>query len=241
MQIPLLHQQILLQTERLRDLHRSIMIHPSPFPSSEMDSLLLEIRKLYSLALQLGNENSVQLLEEIHLASVEIREPVQNIATPEISFMPVTEKKSEIVTPAPVIEPVLSTPAEINTNKKIPDTVPHMVYHEAQTLAGRFADHQTVGERIGVNGNKKTVFENLRVPVKDLKAAIGLNEKFQFINQLFNGDSNKYNTIVDAINASQSADTALNYIRDISEKNNWELHAASAKNFIDLIERRFSA
>src|SRR3569832_2302432 len=68
MQIPFLHQQIILETERLRDMHRSMMMHNAAIPSSEMEAFLKLLRKLYEVSLQLGSENSIQLLNEVHLA-----------------------------------------------------------------------------------------------------------------------------------------------------------------------------
>ena len=42
MQSPILHQQLILSTERLRDLHRSMQAHSSAIPAAEMDVFLAE-------------------------------------------------------------------------------------------------------------------------------------------------------------------------------------------------------
>ncbi len=248
MQIPLLHQQILLETERLRDLHRSVMSHSSPVPAAEMENLLQIIRQLYGLVLQLNNENALQLLNEVQLAVVQQMptiskaslqsaiepSPIQTKKQEEIPSMAAEEKMDDV-------KPYFQSPPEDKSPEKkhiVSDI--HEMFHDAPTVANRFSDHQTIAEKIAGNEIKKRVSDNLKSSVKDIKSAIGINEKFQFINQLFNGDAKKYHTIIDEINASPTAEIAMNNIREISDSNNWESHPVSAKVFLEIIERRFS-
>lgn len=248
MQIPLLHQQILLETERLRDLHRSIMSHSSPVPAAEMENLLQEIRQLYSLVLQLNNENALQLLNEVQMAVVQQMPtktkpfiqtsieppPIQTIKQKELPSMATEEKVEDV-------NPFFQSASDDKTfDKKHIVSDIHEMFHDAPTVANRFSDHQTIAEKIAGNDLKKRVSDNLKSSIKDIKSAIGINEKFQFINQLFNGDAKKYNAIIEEINASHTAEIAMNHIREISDSNNWESHPVSAKVFLEIIERRFS-
>ena len=248
MQIPLLHQQILLETERLRDLHRSIMSHFSPVPAAEMENLLQEIRKLYSLVLQLNNENALQLLNEVQLAAVQQMPtnskpfiqtsieppPIQTIKQEELTSIPREEKIEDV---KPYFESASDDKAQ--DKKHIVSDI-HEMFQDAPTVANRFSDQQTIAEKMAGNYLKKRVSDNLKSPIKDIKSAIGINEKFQFINQLFNGDAKKYHAIIDEINSSPSSEIAMNHIRKISESNSWETHPAPAKVFLEIIERRFS-
>ncbi len=248
MQILLLHQQILITTERLRDLHRSTMLHSSPIPASEMEILLQEIRNLYGLVLQLNNENALNLLNEVKLAVTQqmpvISKPTLAPAEESSTIHP--SKPEEIllkVTEAKILEikhTETSVTEEKSTQKKYIVSDIHEMFQDVPSVADRFSDHQTIAERIAGTGSMKRVSDNQKTSVKDIKAAIGLNEKFQFINQLFNGDAKKYHSVIDELNVSPSVDFAMNYVREISESNNWESHPASAKSFIDIIERRFS-
>lgn len=253
MQIPLLHQQILLQTERLRDLHRSIMQHSSPAPSSEMENLIQEIRKLYALALELNNENALQLLNEVHLAVNQIYAPLPNASsaasgtqinkelTATVEKIPAVELNKEVIPVMEIPQQNINHTVENNIEKKRIITDVNEKFHETHTVATKFADHQTVADKIAGNEGMKRISDSLRAPVKDIKAAIGLNEKFQFINQLFNGDAQKYNAFIDELNISPSSEIAMKSIQKVSDSNNWELHASSAKSFMDIIERRYSA
>ena len=118
MQILLLHQQILLQTERLRELHRSLMLHTSAIPSEEMESLLQEIRTLYNLALQLNNDNALKLLNDVQLAvanSVQ-KNPTPVQSTPEPSLNGASH--AEIVTEKSIVEKVSESPMQAVTKSE---------------------------------------------------------------------------------------------------------------------------
>lgn len=244
MKIPLIHQQILIQTEKLRDLHRSIMMHSTAIPAADLDRLLVEIRNLYTLALELNNENALQLLDEVQLA---MKQSIPEIKEAPVQSQPVS-KTDEKVSANEIASTEVSSkphqniemPQPVSNGKKQVHTDIHEMFNGTPTLANRFADHQTLAEKIAGNDGMKRVSDKLKSPVKDIKAAIGLNEKFQFINHLFNGDAKKYNAVIDELNASTSSETAMKYIQEISESNDWESHAAAARSFIDVVERRFS-
>ena len=119
----------------------------------------------------------------------------------------------------------------------------HEMFDEVPTLAGKFEEIETFGERIATHQSPTRIGEKLqRKPVKDLKVAIGINEKFQFINQLFNGDSSTYHSAVEHLNNCQSFEAASGYVNNnLVSKYNWDLATAPATVFIDLVERRFIA
>jgi hypothetical protein len=237
MQIPLLHQQILLQSERLRDIHRTMMNYNGSIPAKEMENFLLEIRNLYNLALQLNNENSINLLNEIQLAVNETKS--KNV--PEVTPVASETSLKNIVEEIPEKTKIEIKLEEKSSDKKKIASDIHELYKESPTLANKFTDKKTVGAKIAGNENTRRISDNLKASVTDLKSAIGLNEKFQFINQLFNGDAKKYHSAIEQLNTSNGSEDAMNFLKEISETNDWESHAAVAKSFMDIIDRRFSA
>lgn len=246
MKIPLLHQQIILQTEKLRDLHRSIMMQSPPADAAEIENLLREIRSLYSLALELSNENAIQLLSQLQIAVNQNYTPIVTVKDiAQETKLPEPKKENlEVRQSEPVINHMTVFSNEL-TEKSQPITSKQNGYHysfkDSPTLAGSFEDHQTLGDKIAAREMKKTVSENLKIPVKDIKSIIGLNEKFQFINFLFDGDTGKYNAAIDAINSCATSEEALEKLKDIAESKKWNPQAPSAKTFFEIIERRFYA
>ena len=78
-------------------------------------------------------------------------------------------------------------------------------------------------------------------PISNLKSAIGLNRKFQFINTLFDGDNEKYDASIKLLNEDQSLEEASNWVKsNVPQKFEDEDDAAVLDAFVDLVERRHS-
>ena len=78
-------------------------------------------------------------------------------------------------------------------------------------------------------------------PIKDLKAAIGINDKFQFTAILFNGDEKAFEIAVKTINGFKIYAEAQFWIKsNLREKYNWDETADVVKAFDLLVKRRFA-
>jgi hypothetical protein len=77
-------------------------------------------------------------------------------------------------------------------------------------------------------------------PIKDLKAAIGINDKFQFTATLFNGDEKAFEIAVKTINGFKIYAEAQFWIKsNLREQNKWDETAEVVKAFDLLVQRRF--
>jgi hypothetical protein len=78
-------------------------------------------------------------------------------------------------------------------------------------------------------------------PIKDLKAAIGINDKFQFTATLFNGDEKAFEMAVKTINGFKIYAEAQFWIKsNLREQNKWDESADAVKAFDLLVKRRFA-
>lgn len=78
-------------------------------------------------------------------------------------------------------------------------------------------------------------------PIKDLKAAIGINDKFQFTATLFNGDEKAFDIAVKTINGFKIYAEAQFWIKsNLREQNKWDETAEAVKSFDLLVQRRFA-
>jgi len=78
-------------------------------------------------------------------------------------------------------------------------------------------------------------------PIKDLKKAIGVNDRFLFINELFRGDEAMYERSIKTIqNFSISAEAEFWIRRELKLKLGWMDSHPVVKQFDQLIKRRFS-
>lgn len=93
-----------------------------------------------------------------------------------------------------------------------------------------------------LRSNGKELGEKLGgMGVKDLKDAIGINDKFQFIQELFRSDKNMYDRCIKTINECTSLQEAENWIeRELKIKEGWDEQAPVVQQFYALVRKRFS-
>ena len=78
-------------------------------------------------------------------------------------------------------------------------------------------------------------------PIKDLKKAIGVNDRFLFINELFRGDEAMYDRSIKTINTFHILPEAEYWInRELKLKLGWNDTSGAVQHFYQLVRRRFS-
>lgn len=78
-------------------------------------------------------------------------------------------------------------------------------------------------------------------PVKDLRKAIGINDRFLFIKELFRGDENMYERSIKTINSYSIYPEAEYWIsRELKLKLGWSNDQVAVQYFDQLVRRRFS-
>lgn len=90
--------------------------------------------------------------------------------------------------------------------------------------------------------DKKEVASKLvDLPVKDLRKAIGINDKYLYINELFHGDENMYERSIKTINNFSVFPEAEHWIkRELHTKLCWVEDNETVKQFDNLVRRRFA-
>jgi hypothetical protein len=77
-------------------------------------------------------------------------------------------------------------------------------------------------------------------PITDLKSAISINQKFTFINELFEDDADAFNNSVAKLNNCQSYIDADHYIKNsLKDRYDWQMKNPVVKEFDRLVQRRF--
>jgi hypothetical protein len=78
-------------------------------------------------------------------------------------------------------------------------------------------------------------------PIKDIKAAISLNDKLLYVKDLFNGYSLAYSEAIEIVNRFTSFEEADRFLKtNYVTKNNWEGKKATADKFYALLKRRYA-
>ena len=183
---------------------------------------------------------------------------------PPVTAAPEVSNKKSVETKQP---PVVSKPAEIFQKEYYPQKPAvaegdHQIAHntplfnmhidtvvEAPTLVQQQI-HKEVNELIT---NKESLNDRLKQekkeiahvlkdsPVKDLRKAIGVNDKFVFISELFRGDEAMYERSIKTINTFHILPEAEYWMnRELKVKLGWNDTNETVQHFYQLVRRRFS-
>lgn len=78
-------------------------------------------------------------------------------------------------------------------------------------------------------------------PVRDLRKAVGINDRYLFVNELFRGDESMYERSMKTINGFSIFPEAQYWIeRELKVKMGWDDRCEAVKLFDQLVRRRFS-
>ena len=142
--------------------------------------------------------------------------------------------------PQPVMEPVLEKEAAWNFDP----------LQEIPTLAHQQSVRE-INDVIGMNGtsmNDRLREERVEVahvltetPIRDLKKAIGVNDRYVFLNELFRGDETMYERSLKTLNGFRIYQEAEYWInRELKIKLGWNDSNSIVRHFYQLVRRRFS-
>ncbi|GAB3329356.1 hypothetical protein GCM10027299_32600 [Larkinella ripae] len=80
-----------------------------------------------------------------------------------------------------------------------------------------------------------------RAPIESISKSISLNQKFMFINQLFNGNAASYNEAIEELNRATSYDQARDLVSyRYAAQYLWDMSSDEVAMLIDILKRRFS-
>ena len=77
-------------------------------------------------------------------------------------------------------------------------------------------------------------------PISDLKKNISLNQRFQFCKDLFKGNNQEYEVTLEKLN-NTNREEAMRILQTLKDKYSWNPDSMAAKDFTDLVNRRYMA
>jgi len=98
----------------------------------------------------------------------------------------------------------------------------------------------TVSDKFTSDEDKSIAGKLKQNKLDDLREAIGINEKFLFINELFAGDMGRYNKALDEINSMQSKTGSDTYLMELKIEKQWDTESDAFIKFKELVDRKFN-
>lgn len=114
--------------------------------------------------------------------------------------------------------------------------------NQHSSLNNKFkADTATLNDRLA-NKPAPTVAENqMGRKIESLKDSISINQRFGFINELFNGENLQYYNAIKVLDEFKDAESAKNYVLiDLASRYDWSKKEAHVQKMLRLIDRKFS-
>ncbi len=176
-----------------------------------------------------------------------------------ISMEPVKEEEPEAVTPpvqkfepfipeVPVPEPPAPEPPPADPVPPAPEPAPetkhdlnqpHEKYQRITFDLFSEGGGSTLADRLR-DGQEKRIADKLQEnKVADLRTTIGINDKFLFINELFEGNMRIYDEAIQRLNACTNMAQADLLLLDLKIVYNWESESPTVKKFVELVRKKF--
>jgi hypothetical protein len=211
------------QMQALEFTQRAGQKEPQQKPAPDEDNLLTQ-----------DTEEKVQIEAEPASMAQETVEkaPAETVQPPEFQHKP------EIIPPETVPE---KQPAERN-KKEVPSAASaEKPVDPAKTTLDLFSEvpQETVGETLKVSEKPAVADHFQQNGIGDLREAIGINDKFLFVNELFNGDLERYNKVVDELNGFSGLSGAQTYLAELQVQYQWEENSPAHQKLNDLLKRKF--
>lgn len=171
----------------------------------------------------------------------------QTLASPERTTSPGRDFSDAV--PAPPSEPVsvkapLPSPEPPAPNLSLPrskSTASTGDLFASTTIGDKLKnDTPSINDKITATRKDFSLADSIHLkPIADLKANIGINEKFQFVNDLFEGSTSEYNEAISHLNQCQNSDEALAALFTLKIQHSWEDNDASFELLRTYVARRY--
>ncbi len=184
-----------------------------------------------TIGLNFENQEEEQIIHESTVISTSFDEET-NSEVQEITHHQTSVIESEETTKITVIE---------NQEENLNVTTDEPITNESNPIA---QSHLSTGDS-GTENKLKSIEQSIRinysiVPLETLVGSFTLNERLQFINELFEGSSDSFSTAVKKLDALDGLDSARTVVGEFASTNNWDLESEIVEDFLVKICRRYA-
>lgn len=222
--------------ELIKDLElliSSMSKTPEEIPQIEIDLVKGKLRKIYDLLLQMEQKDETISEASIQEKSLPQDDEIEELKTTKIVSVQIQQMDDEIMETKPeeVVQNEIPPPLQEDGSLDL--------FAEPSVISD-VEMQKTVVEKISEGKSEETVADKMQKnKITGLKSSIGINEKFYFINELFEGNMNDYNDAIDKLEECDSLELANDVLSALAHEKEWP---AKSESFIQLkgfIERKF--
>lgn len=242
----------------LNEQFETIKTHEIRVPQIEIDILMATTRKLYESMAFLNKKNQFSDVAELSSVSEkqipekEIPEEKTPVEEPHAQTDNQTEAPEETIDFEKVTEDFLSEAESLieevpekealeEAISEMPNEINEEVTKEHPSLLLQFEDEIfSVNDAVATKAEDKSVVSKLsNSRIENLKSAIGINDKFYFINELFKGNSQAYEDVIYTLNNFKRFEDAMQYTSTLKYRYDWDMESEAYQKLIHFLERKF--
>jgi len=134
---------------------------------------------------------------------------------------PATPRQEDFVSPPPP-KAHPPKPAPVKTTLDLFSTVP-----------------ESLGSRTMAESDNSVAGRIQKERLQNIRSAIGINEKFLFLNELFKGDLARYNRVIDELNAMQTKQGADTYLMELKIEGQFGENHPAFEKLKEIVARKY--
>lgn len=255
------NQEALMQLQNmLQQLQMRLQVmqrNTEAIPDVEWQLLLNDTASLYDMALFAKNQ-SLQKKPEKEKTETKVEGQLNEITIEALSakfpsLNQVLKKEGNVETVSEFCEEktipkIIESPQIVNKQEKEApkiktglDKQPIIAETEnnLQNIAEKYkTDQKTLNDSLQNSINSIGIHMQHQ-PIGDIKKAIGINEKFLFIKELFNNSEQSYYNAIDELNHCDNYQNAIAKMNDFADAYQWVQESPICLKLHDLIRRRY--
>ncbi len=101
------------------------------------------------------------------------------------------------------------------------------------------SNEDPLGEKLHQKDSQSIADKMQNATITNIREAIGINDKFLFINELFNGDLQKYNSVIDDIDGFTTKKGIETYLLELKIQYQWDDEGQAFIKLTELTNRKF--
>jgi hypothetical protein len=180
-----------------------------------------------------GSENQETPAPETATGSVH-QEPPFKMEPPRVVPSPTPSAR-------PVPRPASKTASSKGNNGK--SIIDMFAENQSKSIGDKLGgEDNSLHQRISSQKEDKSIGARLQqYPISNIREAIGLNEKFLFINELFGGDIDAYHDAINRLNDIGSMKLAFDYLNTLTGMHGWDAgrSAETIEKLANFVQRRY--
>ena len=189
------------------------------------------------------DQESDPVVEEA-ASTEETTEEVEAAASMEEQEPEAEEKQAAAA--SPIEEPALKSEIQQEEQEEVKEapstpTPKAPLLDEMRSFGVGEGSEESLNERLSRQATtRRSIASNIRRPISNLKTAIGINDRFLFINSLFQGNPAVFDRALDELNYLTSFEEAQRFVDfEFRERYKWDMEDPTVVDFMNYVHRRY--